>query len=56
MEAVLDRLLHSPKLTIYVRQLEQVLTEEQGRRQQFYDCITISPLINSTFCCSFMES
>jgi hypothetical protein len=37
MEAVLDRLIHSPKLTIYVRQLEQVLTEEQSRRQQFYD-------------------
>ena len=39
METVLDSLLHSPKLTIYVRQLEQVLTEEQGRRQQFYDSI-----------------
>ena len=39
MEAVLDRLIHSPKLTIYVRQLEQVLTEEQSRRQQFYDSI-----------------
>ncbi len=37
MEPVLETLIHSPKLATYYRQLEELVTEEQQRRQQFYD-------------------
>lgn len=39
MERLLDPLIHSPKLPLYVRQLEIALAEEQSKRQHFYETV-----------------
>jgi Uma2 family endonuclease len=36
MDAVLEQLLDSPKLALYLRQIEDVLERERAARQQFY--------------------
>jgi hypothetical protein len=36
MDAVLEKLLESPKLALYLRQIEGVLEREKVARQQFY--------------------
>ncbi len=36
MDAVLEQLLDSPKLALYLRQIEDVLEREKAARQQFY--------------------
>jgi len=38
--AILDPLIHSPKLSLYMQQLQSVLNIEQQRRDEFYDWIT----------------
>jgi Uma2 family endonuclease len=40
MAALIDQLLHSPKLSLYYQQIQAVLEEERMRRQQFYDTVT----------------
>ena len=37
---VLEPLLKSPKLSIYAKQLQQYIDEEQRKREAFYDWIT----------------
>lgn len=39
-QAILDQLMHSPRLPIIVRKLEQVVADEAAQRQAFYDQIT----------------
>ncbi|MBM4423207.1 MAG: Uma2 family endonuclease [Chloroflexi bacterium] len=39
MEAVLDPLIRSPKLPMYIRQLEKALAEEDQKRQHFYETV-----------------
>jgi Uma2 family endonuclease len=36
MDAVLEQLLDSPKLALYLRQIEAILDQEKAARQQFY--------------------
>ena len=36
MEAVLEPLIHSPKLYLYLQQLESIFEEEEKKRQRFY--------------------
>ncbi len=38
--AILDPLLRSPKLSLYIQQLQSLLNTEQRRRNDFYDWIT----------------
>ena len=38
--SLLDKLLHSPRLPIYVQEIQAVLAEEAQKRQRFYDQIT----------------
>jgi Uma2 family endonuclease len=38
-ESLLDPLIRSPKLPLYVRQLQKALAEEQRRRRQFYETV-----------------
>lgn len=40
METVLEPLTQSPKLCLYLRELEALLEDEHARRQQFYEHIT----------------
>lgn len=40
METLLERLLESPKLSLYVEQMQQILQEERKRREEFYNTIT----------------
>jgi Uma2 family endonuclease len=40
MDALLEPIVASPKLSLYVSQLEQILEEERKRREQFYNDIT----------------
>jgi Uma2 family endonuclease len=37
MEAVLEHLLYSPRLAIYSRYIQSVLSDERERREQFYE-------------------
>ncbi len=39
MEAILEKLLQSPKLALYVERLEKALADEKQRRMAFYDFI-----------------
>jgi Uma2 family endonuclease len=39
METVLDPLIQSPKLPLYIRRLEAALAEEQLKRARFYDTV-----------------
>jgi len=38
--SLLDKLLHSPRLPIYVQEIQAVLADEAQKRQRFYDQIT----------------
>lgn len=40
MESLLERLLESPKLSLYVEQMQQILQEERKRREEFYNTIS----------------
>ena len=40
MEALVEQLLQSPKLHLYLSQIQGVITEEQRRREEFYERIT----------------
>jgi Uma2 family endonuclease len=40
MEAILEPLVHSPKLSLYLEQLQGIVSDEQARRQRFYAEIT----------------
>src|SRR5437588_11830302 len=40
MEAALEKLVESPKLSLYVEQLQRILAEERKRREEFYRSIT----------------
>jgi len=40
MDAVLEKILHSPKLALYVDKFQQVLANEQKDRAQFYEQMT----------------
>ncbi len=40
MEAVLEQLFHSPKLALYSWQIQSVLSDEQEKRDRFYEEIT----------------
>ena len=40
MEPVVETLIRSPKLTLYVRQLERILSEEEQRRKLFYETMS----------------
>lgn len=37
MESVLENIIKSPKLSIYSKEIENILTEEQKRRKEFYE-------------------
>src|SRR6185437_7020409 len=36
-DALIDQLVHSPRLEMYMMRLNSVLADERGRRQRFYD-------------------
>lgn len=40
MEAIIEKLLQSPKLSLYVEQLQATLADEKQRRQAFYEFIS----------------
>lgn len=40
METILEPLIHSPKLPFYLHQLEDLLHDEERKRQEFYDSIS----------------
>ena len=40
MPTIIDQLLHSPRLPAYLAQMNAVLSEEQQRREQFYEQMT----------------
>ena len=37
MESVLENIINSPKLRIYSKEIDDILTEEQKRRKEFYE-------------------
>ena len=37
MESVLENIINSPKLRIYSKEIDNILTEEQKRRKEFYE-------------------
>ena len=42
MDAVVEKLLESPSLVLYLRRLEEVLAQERGARERFYEEMTES--------------
>ena len=40
MDAVVEKLLESPSLVLYLRRLEEVLAQERGARERFYEEMT----------------
>lgn len=40
MDALLETIIHSPKLPIYLKEIQQLLEEEKKKRQQFYEEMT----------------